>query len=255
MFYTVRELAELSGITVRTLHYYDQIGLLKPSYVNEAGYRFYAQQQLVLLQQILFYKELNFDLKQIKEFMTDPNFDLLSSLKNQKNLLLNNRTKIEKLITMVQETITALEKKSILKEQEMFAGFDAEKQRGYENEMVEQYGSDVQEHINKSYQNIKSWNKSDWDRIKMQADNINKELVYLLERQALPDAETVQKIIKDHYNWICLFWQPNATSYAALADLYTTHPDFKKLYAQYHPNLGDYLAAAMKHYAYKNLKD
>lgn len=249
MFYTVSELAKISGVTIRTLHYYDEIGLLKPGYVNEAGYRFYTQKQLMLLQQILCYKELNFDLKQIKSILYDPTFDLLASLKNQKELLESHLSQTKELIRMIQKTITAVEKETILNEQELFGGFNKEKQQAYEQEMIARYGSAVEEHINSSYRSMKHWTKSDWDDVKNKADHIHKQLVSLLENKVSPADQAAQEIIHNHYQWISRFWRPNASTYTGLADLYCTHPDFKKLYDKYHPHLAEYLALAMKHYA------
>lgn len=253
MYYSVSELAKVSGVSVRALHYYDEIGLLKPCYINEAGYRFYNQKQLLLLQQILFYKELGFELKQIKTILTDPNFDVITSLKSQKQLLADKRAKTDQLINTLEKTITYLERQKIMQEQELFWGFSKEKQAAYEKEMIEKYGPEIEEHINQSYKNMKNWTKADWDQIKQEADNINRDLVVLLLNNVSVDDKQVQLVIARHYQWTCKFWQPNALSYAGLADLYTQHPDFKKLYDGYHKNLADYLAAGMKLFAQKNL--
>lgn len=102
--YTVKELAKLAGVSVRTLHYYDQIGLLKPLIRTEAKYRFYGREELLRLQQILFYKELDFPLKEICEIMDNPEFDLLVALSNHKVALKAKQSRIKTLIDTVNKT-------------------------------------------------------------------------------------------------------------------------------------------------------
>ena len=101
----INQVAALTGVTVRTLHYYDKIGLLKPSQVTEAGYRLYDGAALGKLQQILFFKELDFPLSDIKEIMTDPRYDKKEALLKQKELLLQKRDRLDGLIKLVENTI------------------------------------------------------------------------------------------------------------------------------------------------------
>ena len=98
----INQVAALTGVTVRTLHYYDKIGLLKPSQVTEAGYRLYDGAALGKLQQILFFKELDFPLSDIKEIMTDPRYDKKEALLKQKELLLQKRDRLDGLIKLVE---------------------------------------------------------------------------------------------------------------------------------------------------------
>ena len=99
----ISEVAKLTGITVRTLHYYDEVGLLKPSEITEAGYRLYSREDLEILQQILFFRELDFPLSQIKEIMNNPNYDKEEALKKQKELLIQQRQRIEGLIKLIEK--------------------------------------------------------------------------------------------------------------------------------------------------------
>lgn len=101
----ISEVAKLTGITVRTLHYYDEIGLLKPSNVTEAGYRVYSDIELDTLQQILFFRELGFSLKDIKEIMLSPHYDREKALEKQRQLLLQKRNQMDKLISLVESTL------------------------------------------------------------------------------------------------------------------------------------------------------
>lgn len=87
MFYKIKDVATLSGVSVRTLHYYDEVGLLKPNKINESGYRLYTDKELEILQQILFFKELDFSLDMIKNILLSDDYDKRETLKAQKELL------------------------------------------------------------------------------------------------------------------------------------------------------------------------
>lgn len=102
---TVKQISDLTGISVRMLHYYDEIGLLKPSSVTEAGYRLYDNEALVTLQQILFFKELDIPLKQVKEIMDGPHFDKMQALEDQKKLLLIKRNRLNDLVELIDKTL------------------------------------------------------------------------------------------------------------------------------------------------------
>ena len=98
---TISQVAELTGISTRTLQYYDEIGLLKPSELTESGYRLYDDEALQKLQQILFFKELGFKLKEIKEILQKPDFDKIKAFKRQKELLLLKRNRTDRLIQLL----------------------------------------------------------------------------------------------------------------------------------------------------------
>lgn len=102
---SVSEVSKNYGVSVRTLHYYDEIGLLKPSQISEAGYRFYDENTLGTLNQILFLKELEFPLAQIKEIISHPEYDRQQALKNQRDLLILKRRRIDELLNLVESTI------------------------------------------------------------------------------------------------------------------------------------------------------
>lgn len=102
---TVKQVSDLTGISVRMLHYYDEIGLLKPSAVSESGYRLYDDEVLETLQQILFFKELDMPLKEVKEIMVSPHFNKMQALENQKKLLIIKRDRLNSLIELINKTL------------------------------------------------------------------------------------------------------------------------------------------------------
>src|SRR5580692_9875425 len=105
MAYTVKKLAEISGVSVRTLHFYDETGLLKPAYLGANGYRYYEEPQLLTLQQILFYRELGFELKQIKNILVRADFERATALESHRSVLQRNLARTQTLIATIDKTI------------------------------------------------------------------------------------------------------------------------------------------------------
>src|SRR5258705_11378002 len=123
MAHTVKQVARMSGVSVRTLHFYDEVGLLKPAYVGANGYRFYEEPQLLTLQQILFYRELGFELKQIKQILDRADFEKVAALESHRKVLQKNLTRTRSLIETIDKTIKHLKGTKKMKSEEMFAGF------------------------------------------------------------------------------------------------------------------------------------
>lgn len=118
----VKEVADLTGISVRTLHYYDEIGLLVPNEKGKAGYQFYSEKNLKKLQQILLFKEIDFSLNEIKKAITDPLFDYQATLVLQRKLLIQKIYKSKKILHAVDKTIKNIEGDIVLTNEERFAG-------------------------------------------------------------------------------------------------------------------------------------
>jgi DNA-binding transcriptional MerR regulator len=123
MAYTVKQLAVMSGVTVRTLHFYDEMALLKPAYIKANGYRIYEEPQLLMLQQILFYRELGFELKRINEILGQQKFEKMDALKSHRRVLEKNVTRTRTLIETIDKTIRHLKGTKKMKSEELFIGF------------------------------------------------------------------------------------------------------------------------------------
>src|ERR1700733_3882123 len=135
MAYTVKKLSEISGVTVRTLHFYEEAGLLKPAYYGSNGYRYYEEKELLQLQQILFFKELGFSLKQIRKVLGRSDFDQLSALYSHRHTLSQERQKIGELLKTIDKTINHLKGQKKMKDKEIFDGFNislVKKAKGHE---------------------------------------------------------------------------------------------------------------------------
>src|SRR4051812_34010643 len=155
--YTIKEVADLSGVSVRALRFYDEIGLLKPARVGENGYRYYEKVQLLLLQQILFYRELGFELAVIQKIVGDPSFDTEKALRTHRTALLKESARTRELISTIDKTLAHLSKESPLEEDEMYKGFDPAKQAEYEKEIVDRYGESGREKIAESKKRTAGW--------------------------------------------------------------------------------------------------
>src|SRR5438105_12495536 len=123
MAYTVNKLARLSGISARTLHFYDEIGLLKPAYYGDNNYRYYEEEQLLILQQILFYRELSFPLNDIQRIISSDDFNKIDSLISHRQVLAQNLDRTKKLINTIDQTIAYLRDKITMHDEELFVGF------------------------------------------------------------------------------------------------------------------------------------
>ncbi len=123
MAFTVKQVAAMSGVSVRTLHFYDETGMLKPAYFGANGYRFYEEAQLLTLQQILFYRELGFELKQIKRILGGADFEKAGALRSHRAVLEENLSRARRLIETVDKTIDHLTGARKMMTEEMFAGF------------------------------------------------------------------------------------------------------------------------------------
>lgn len=263
MDYTINALATLSGVTVRTLHFYDEIGLLKPAYIADNGYRYYQAEQLLLLQQILFFRELGFELKQIQAILAQNDFDKLQALQSQKTLLHDKILKLQRLTKTIDNTINNLERKQTMVASELFKGFepDSAQQKKYAQQVkaylaeksghkISPVSSDSSPSANQVTKNL---DQEDWERNRMQGQEICTQLTLLLEKQLAPSAPAVQRVVRQHYEWLQQFWVPTKETYAAHAD-FIMDTELQKFYAAYHPQLAQFFAEAIKIFAAQELK-
>ncbi len=252
MAYTVKKLAGLSGVSVRTLHFYDEMGLLKPAFVGANGYRFYEKPQLLALQQILFYRELGFELKQIKKILARPDFDIAAALRSHRKVLQKNLSRTRKLIQTIDKTLDHLKGKQPMKDQEMFEGFDPARQARYEQALIDRLGENARDNIAKSKERVKDWKKTDWEKSGWAFASICQDLTLLLNQSQAADSTAVQKVVRRHFEWLQQFWTPNRESYA-VHSLIIEESELAKAYEAYHPQLPRFIAAAIRVFAEKEL--
>lgn len=256
--YTVKEMAELSGVSVRTLRFYDEIGLLKPAFYGDNGYRYYQKEQLLLLQQVLFYRELGIELAQIQKILSNPGFDKVQALKSHRENLEKEVQRTQALIQTIDKTLALLEEEIPMRDEEMYYGFDPKKLEEYVQWTREKFGDSAAENYEREmrnwYQNNKNWSKEDAEKVRNSYDELHREFTSALNQGLKPNSAEVQTLVARHYQVVLQFWTPNKTSYIGLGRVYCEHPDYRKLYDRYHPSLAEYLADAINVYAEKELQ-
>ena len=245
MAYTVNKLAKLSRVSVRTLHFYDEIGLLKPAYYGENNYRYYEEAQLMMLQQILFFRKLAFPLSDIQRIIAAPDFDKITTLESHKKILQKTLEQTKILIETVDKTIAHLRGKAKMKDEELYYGFDSEKQKQYEKQLVKE-GVVTQTWMDKYKENINKWSQKDKDNFMQEAKAIYDALTVAIENGLTPASAEVQAIMKRHHAWVG--WNPTREGYIGLSQRYLT-PEFGKFYEKQHPDLLTFIVAAIKIFA------
>lgn len=251
--YTVKEVGKLSSVSIRTLRFYDEIGLLKPAFYGDNGYRYYEKEQLLILQQILFYRELGFELAMIQKIVGSPEFDKVSALRSHRERLVKETERTKDLIRTIDKTLAHIQKEVPMKDNEMYLGFDPKKQAEYEREVIERWGEPAREKVAESKRRTKAWKKGDYEKVKHDYDALHRAFTKAIERGLAPKDAEVQKLVKRHFAAVDRFWTPDRHSYIGLGKMYCEHPDFRKMYDVYHVKLAEYLAQAMAIFAEVNL--
>lgn len=247
MEYTVQGLAELAGVTGRTLRYYHQIGLLKPAKINSSGYRVYGNAEVGQLQQILFYRELGLSLNEIKEIISAPNFDKRKALQEHREKLLAKREQLDELISNVEKSIALAEGKITMSDKEKFAGFKKQlletNEQKYGKEIRGKYGEQV---IDESNAKVMHMNQEEHAEVSRLAEEIMATLATAMTDGADPAGELGQKAADLHRKWLCYYW-PSYTkeAHAGLAEMYIGDPRFTAYYDQQHPGTASFLRDAI----------
>ncbi len=191
----IQEVAKLTGLTVRALHYYDKIGLLKPEEVTESGYRMYGEKELETLQQIMFFRELDFSLREIKEIIQNPSYDKAKALEKHKELLIQKRARIDGLITLVENTLKGQSDMS-------FKEFDMteieENKKKYAAEIKERWGNTKA--YEESEKKTGGYTKERWQMIDGEMQELLKE--FSEHRHFAPESEEVQNLVKKWQDYL-----------------------------------------------------
>ncbi|USK68367.1 MerR family transcriptional regulator [Peribacillus asahii] len=231
MEYTVNKLAQLSGVSSRTLRYYDQIGLLKPARINSSGYRIYGQKEVDLLQQILFYRELEVRLEEIIEIIHQPTFNQTTALKNHYNNLKKKRARLDKIIATVEMTIASKEGGISMQDKQKFEGFKEkmieDNEQKYGKEIREKYGDET---VDASNAKLRGMSQEDYRAMAV----LGEEILSLLEKAyetGDPASDVAQKLAAKHKEWLMYSW-PNYSkeAHAGLAEMYVADERFTAYY-------------------------
>jgi len=223
MEYSIRELSELAGVSARTLRYYDEIDLLKPLYVNEAGYRFYGEKELALLQQILFYRERGFELKEIEKIIYQDNFDIMNALEDHLRELEERRKSVDALIRTVKQTILSMKGECKMSDQEKFGALKEKLVK--ENE--EKYGAEVRrkygdEEVEASNRKLLNMTEEEWEAFHKLEEEIYNRLKAGVSAGMCPESEEAKQIVILHKKWLEKTWRRyTKEAHKAVAQGYT----------------------------------
>jgi len=240
----VGAVSTLAGVSVRTLHHYDQIGLLHPSARSNGGYRLYEVGDLERLQQILFYRELGFPLEEIRRVMLDPSFDRGTALRAQRRLLAERASRAGALLEAMDATIEALEKGTEMDKEDMFGVFGDFDPSQYDEEVKERWGDT--DAYKESARRSAHYSKEDWRRFKAESEEINNDLAAAMDRGSPPTDPEVLKIAERARLQIDQWFYPcSREMHANLGRMYVADPRFAKTYEDLRPGLAQYWCDAI----------
>lgn len=248
MAYTVKKLANLAGVSVRTLHYYDRIGLLKPAFLTASGYRQYREEEILKLQQILFFKELGFGLAEIKSIITSPNFDLLGALQDHRRLLDGKLKRTRQLMTTIDRTIQKLEGEREMEIREYYEGFSEEKIERYRNEVKERWGAKT---LQESEARLLKMGKDKFFGLQEEGSTIFQSIARDMDKG--PGSPEIQALIERWRQWLEHFHHYSDEAVLGLGQMYSIHPEFMAFFEKIRPGLASFLARAVE-YRYRGVK-
>jgi MerR family transcriptional regulator, thiopeptide resistance regulator len=195
--YTVKQVAKLSGVSIRTLHHYDEIGLLKPARVGANGYRYYGREELLRLQQILLHRELGFALEDIRRVLGAAKFDRKAALRAHRERLVSEIARYRRLVQTLDATLAALEGKTDMNDKTLYHGFSPEKQQQYEAWLVDRFGSETRARIDEAKAKMKDWSRSDFDRHLQEGEAIQTALAEAMADGLPADSDHVRTLVHD----------------------------------------------------------
>lgn len=249
MEYASNKLSKMSGVSPRTLRYYDEIGLLKPNRVASSGYRIYGQNEVDALQQILFYRELDFSLDDIKKLMSMPDFDREQALFSHLAELYKKRERLDSLISNVTKSIAAMKGEMIMSDNEKFEGFKQslidENERKYGAEVRAKYGNQIVDESNAKLMGLTQQQHDESVRLCFEFE----ETLKAAFATGNPAGELAQKACDLHRQWLCMFYpRYNKEYHKGLGEMYVADGRFRANYDKLAPGCTEFLRDAINIY-------
>ena len=247
MEYSIQELSRLSGVTTRTLRWYDQIGLLKPSRVAESGYRYYGRAEVDRLQDILYYRALGVELARIKECLDDPSFDRLAALRNHLTALEAEQERLEQLIRSVKDTIGAEERNEIMSDEQKFEAFKqravAHNEEVYGVEVRTKYGDREVDEANAAVMNLTQAQYQEWTEL---GREIQERLEAAVRSGLSPEGEEGKEITALHRRWLTITGNRyDPAKHRGIAELYVMDERLTTYYDKHMPGCARFLRDAV----------
>ena len=248
--YTVHELAELSGVTVRALHHYDKMGLVCPQR-SDNGYRVYGAVEIDRLQQVLLYRECGMALADVKRMLDDPLFDECAALKAHLQELFRRREHLNDLIASVQRTLACREEGWAMEDEERFKAFKRkvvkENERAYGIEVRKRWGDAVADASNEK---VMGMDACAWKDSQSLEERVRRNLIAAM-KEGNPAGEAARHVVDLHRQWLCAFWPDGSYSKEAhlgLAESYVTDERFRAYYDAIAPGAAEFLRDAVAAY-------
>jgi len=248
--HTVSQLAKLSRTSVRTLHHYDAIGLLKPATVGENGYRYYGRTELLRLQQILIHREFGVALSDIPALLDAEDPDRLTALREQRARLEQEADRYRRLARTIDRTIAELEGRQTIMDKQLYEGFSPEKQAGFEAWIIEKYGEQARERIEVGRESMAAMSPDQRQAWMAEVAGLEGDLARAMDEGFAPGDPGLDPILAAHHAWVGRSWKvpPTAEAYTELGVLYSTNPEFRARYEAIRPGLAEWMAEAMAAY-------
>ena len=244
MSYPVGKVANLAGVTVKTLHHYDEIGLLSPGGRSEAGYRIYEATDLERLQRILFYRELGFALEEISAILDDPHIDALGHLRRQRRLLTGRIERLRKMVEAIDYEMEAREMDIDLTPEERLEVFGDFEPESHEEEVEQRWGDT--DAYRQSRRRVSSYTKEDWLKIKAEQKEIEENLAAAFESGALPESERAMDAVEAHRQHITRwYYDCSHEMHRGLAEMYVSDERFRANYDKLSPGLSGFVRDAI----------
>lgn len=251
MEYSVSKLANLSGVSARTLRYYDEIGLLEPKRISSNGYRVYGQHEVNLLQQIMFYRELELTLEQIKEIIYSEGFDIEAALESHLIQLSRQKQRLEDLITTVQSSISSTKGDKIMTDQDKFMAFKKDliqkNEVEYGGEIRQKYGGNT---VAASNAKMAHMSQEQWQTFESVGKELNEKLG-MATREGDIASELAQEVCSLHQEWLTLAWPKgyyDSQKHYNLSLMYVHDDRFRSYYDAIEPGAAEFLHDALKIY-------
>lgn len=244
MSFSVGQVSRLAGVTVRTLHHYDEIGLLSPGERSAAGYRRYTEADLIRLQQVLLYRELGFPLEEIAVILDEPPADELTHLRRQHELLVRKSERLNEVIAAVERTMEARTMNVALTAAERFEVFGGFRPEDHEAEVERRWGGG--EPYEQSRRRVASYTKADWLELKAEGAAVLEALVAVFKAGLPPDSEAARDVAERHRGHISRwFYTCTYEIHRGLGELYVMDPRFTVYFDDQVPGLAAYFRLAI----------
>ena len=254
--HTVSQLAKLSGTSIRTLHHYDAIGLLRPATVGENGYRYYGRRELLRLQQILIHREFGVALCDIPALLDAGDPDRLTALREQRSRLEQEADRYRRLARTIDRAIAELEGRKTILDNQLFEGFTAELEADYEDWLIDQHGESAGRELMAqglaAMAAMSPEQKSEW---MAEAIALKDAFAVAMGDGTAPRDPALDPLLKRHHTWVTVTTDapPTAEAYTALGRLNVENAEFKAMYDAARPGLAEWMAEAMAGYGARHL--